>query len=171
MSPIPPLPNWSGLHPLLTHFPVALIFLSPVSVVLGAVLNGAWARRCLIMSLLLLGAGATMMYVAISTGVDAVSIHQLSTEMRGVLDEHRSMAKGATSALTVAALLYALTLVVRWWLGVDDNRMVASILPVAFLVFYCIGVFQLFSAVQHGAQLVHTHAFTDSVSTATGGPQ
>lgn len=171
MSPIPPLPNWSGLHPLLTHFPVALILLSPASIFLGALLKGKWAKRFLTMSLALLSVGATLMYFAIMTGIDAVSIHQLSTEMRGVLDEHKSMARGATSALTVAALLYALTLVIRWWLGVDDNRMVASILPIAFLVFYCIGVFQLFNAVQHGAELVHGHAFTDSASANTGDTQ
>jgi uncharacterized membrane protein len=164
MSPIPPLPNWSGLHPLLTHFPVAMILLSPVSIILGALLDGRWSKRFLMMSLVLLSVGATLMYFAISTGVDAVSVHQLSTEKQSVLDEHRSMARGATSAITLAALLYALTLAIRRWLGVEDNRMVTTILPIAFLVFYSFGVFQLFNAVQHGAQLVHGHAFSDSGS-------
>lgn len=171
MSPIPPLPNWSGLHPLLTHFPVALILMSPVSIILGALLDGRWSKRFLMMSLVFLGLGAALMYFAILTGIDAVSFHQLSTEMQGVLEEHRSMAQGATSAFTLAVLLYALTLVIRWCLGVDDNRMVATILPIAFLVFYCIGIFQLFNAVQHGAQLVHGHAFTESTSVDTGAIQ
>lgn len=169
MSPIPPVPNGSALHPLLTHIPIALILLSPISVICGAVLRGAWAKRCLFISVALLGTGATMMYIAIVTGLDAVSFHQFSSEMKQVLDEHQEMARSAASALLFAASLYALTLAVRLWLGVNDNRMISTVLPAAFLLFYCIGMFHLINAVQHGAQLVHGHAFT--TQTSAGGSE
>ncbi len=165
MSPIPPVPNWSGLHALLTHVPIALILLSPVSVVCGALLQGAWAKRCLIISVALLGTGAALMYIAILTGLDAVSFHEFSNEMQEVLSEHQQMARRAASALLLAASLYALTLALRLWLGVKDNRMISTVLPAAFLLFYGIGLFQLINAVHHGAQLVHGHAFTSPVST------
>ncbi len=169
MSPIPPVPNWSALHPLLTHIPIAMIVLSPVSIISGAVLRGPWAKRCLFISVALLGSGAAMMYVAIHTGLDAVSFHQFSNEMKEVLSEHQEMAGSAASALLLAASLYALTLALRLWLGVNDNRMISTILPAAFLLFYGIGLFQLASAVQHGAQLVHGHAFT--TQTSAGGSE
>ncbi len=164
MSPIPPVPNGSALHPLLTHVPIALILLSPVSILCGALLRGPWGKRCLFISVALLGCGAALLYIAIHTGVEAVSFHQFSSGMKQVLDEHQEMARSAASALLLAASLYALTLALRLYLGVNDNRMIATILPAAFLLFYCIGMFHLINAIQHGSQLVHGHAFTTQSS-------
>ncbi len=38
---LPSLPGWDGLHPLVVHFPIALLLVAPVFVVLGLVLPRA----------------------------------------------------------------------------------------------------------------------------------
>ena len=35
MIEFPPIPSWDGLHPLIVHFPIALLLVAPLLVVLG----------------------------------------------------------------------------------------------------------------------------------------
>ena len=35
---LPPVPNWSELHPLVIHFPIALLLVAPLFVIAGVIL-------------------------------------------------------------------------------------------------------------------------------------
>jgi len=39
MLHFPPIPNWDALHPLIIHFPIALLLIAPIFVVVGAALT------------------------------------------------------------------------------------------------------------------------------------
>ena len=36
MTQLPPIPQWSSLHPLIVHFPIALFLLSPLLMIAAA---------------------------------------------------------------------------------------------------------------------------------------
>lgn len=166
MSPIPPLPNWSALHPLITHIPIALLSLSPIALLAGALTRNKVSKVFLITTLFLLVLGTAMLPVALHTGRTSATAGNLLPEMNSILDEHRALARYTTSAMVTATVLFALTLFTRMALRLPDNSMISAVLPVAFLIFYSIGMFQLLSTATHGAQMVHGHAFNESV---TGG--
>ncbi len=51
MIDLPPLPTWDGIHPLVVHFPIALLLVAPLLVLLAAALapargRGLSGRRC-----------------------------------------------------------------------------------------------------------------------------
>src|SRR5450759_3598419 len=64
---LPPLPTWDGLHPLVTHFPIALLLVAPLFVVLGLFRRPS-ARAFLLAALLLMVLGTTAIFVAVPTG-------------------------------------------------------------------------------------------------------
>jgi len=68
MLQLPPIPSWDALHPLIIHFPIALLLIAPVFIIAGAVLQPAKGRAYLVAAMVLLLAGTAAIYVAIETG-------------------------------------------------------------------------------------------------------
>jgi uncharacterized membrane protein len=75
---LPPVPSWNGLHPLIVHFPIALLFVAPLFVILGAVLSPPKGRPFLVSALILMVVGTASILFAIETG-EAASITLLSS--------------------------------------------------------------------------------------------
>ena len=57
MIALPPIPTWEGLHPLVVHFPIALLLVAPWLVLLGALLAPSRGRPWLFAALTLLALG------------------------------------------------------------------------------------------------------------------
>jgi uncharacterized membrane protein len=67
MLQIPPIPPWDSMHVLIVHFPVALLLLSPVFIVIGAVLTPPKGRPYMMAALITLLLGTASLFVAVST--------------------------------------------------------------------------------------------------------
>ena len=52
MIQMPPIPSWDGLHPLIIHFPIALLLVAPLLVLIGALLKPEKGRPVLYVALL-----------------------------------------------------------------------------------------------------------------------
>jgi len=48
MFQFPPIPSWDAWHPMIIHFPIALLLIAPVFILLGALLEPARGRPYLI---------------------------------------------------------------------------------------------------------------------------
>ena len=68
MLQFPTIPSWDALHPLIIHFPIALLLIAPIFIVVGAVLTPAKGRAYLIAAMVLLLVGTAAIFVAVETG-------------------------------------------------------------------------------------------------------
>jgi uncharacterized membrane protein len=154
---LPPQPPWEGLHPLVIHFPIALLFVTPVFVLLAALL-GKYGRWFGLVALMLLVMGTLSGSVAVSSGDAAFDVLE-DVEDGGweVVEEHQQAAKNVQTmfiGLTILyAILFAIPLVISklniWKYWFPANLVFLALLMVVNL--------QLAHAAHLGGRLVHQY--------------
>jgi uncharacterized membrane protein len=113
MFSLPALPVWNAVHPIVVHFPIALMFLTPVLLVLALVFR-SHARGLLAGALVTAAIAALAAVLAVASGEageDAVNVPEAA---KAVLHDHeelgemtRNIAIGLTVALGVLNVLAA----------------------------------------------------------------
>lgn len=149
---LPPLPSWDGLHPLVVHFPVALLLVAPVLVLLGLLSRNA-ARGWFLAALMLMAMGTVAIWVAVPTGEAAARLAERSDLMAPVLLRHEQLAEQARMAFTALILLFLAGLLGSHWRR--PGRRVAALLMAGFLILYAGGALVLANTAHNGGQLVH----------------
>jgi uncharacterized membrane protein len=154
---LPPQPPWEGLHPLVVHFPIALLFVTPIFVLLAALL-GKYGRWFGVTALMLLVMGTVGGYVSVETGDAAYHVlEDIEGDGWTVVEEHQQAAKNVQKmfvGLTVLyAVLFAVPLVVpklnlwKYWLSAN----------LVFLALLMLVNIQLANAAHLGGRLVHQY--------------
>ena len=69
MYQLPPIPEWSNLHPLLTHFPLVLFLLLPILFILAGLCHGARNHTLWLASLVTLLAALGLLCMTFFSGV------------------------------------------------------------------------------------------------------
>ena len=87
----PPIPSWDALHPLIVHFPIALLLVAPI-LVLGGMLLPRQSTGLFIAALVLMAIGTVATYFAISTGEAAAEIAERVTPAAAILENHDELA-------------------------------------------------------------------------------
>ena len=105
MFQFPPLPSWDALHPLVIHFPIALLIIAPIFILAGALLQPPKGRSYLIaaMALLLLGTAGT--FVAVATGEAAGELADRLPGVDQVLETHESLAERTRAVFSVLSVI------------------------------------------------------------------
>ncbi len=101
MLQFPPIPSWDALHPLIIHFPIALLLIAPIFIVIGAVLTPAKGRSYLVAALVLLLVGTAAIFVAVETGEAAGKLAERTPGMARVLETHESLAERTQAVFSV----------------------------------------------------------------------
>lgn len=155
MFQFPSIPSWNALHPMIIHFPIALLLIAPLFILLAASLRPGQGRPYLIaaMALLLIGTAGT--FVAVATGESAAELAEQTPATEQVLHTHEALAERTRAVFTVLSIIFLALLVVPRWMKQSDNRLTATILPLAFLMFYGAGVLLLLNTAHNGGRLVH----------------
>jgi uncharacterized membrane protein len=146
--------SWNEIHPLIVHFPIALLLIAPVFVLLGALLPGTRGRTFLSAALLLMSAGALGTTLARLTG----NLHpssELETKAREVLENHAEMSDLTSILFLVLTIAFAVTLWTIWYRQLKHSRVLQRTLPLMFLVFYSTGVVLLLRTAELGMRLTH----------------
>jgi uncharacterized membrane protein len=154
MQQLPMMPGWDGMHPLLTHFPLTLFFLAPAFVLFAGVTKAATRRAFLISALTVMLLGIMATYAAIEAGQAAAGFLTQPGEVKTVVERHQELASLAQSSLTMATLLFGLTLLLCSWLHLQ-MRELTGVLPLGSVLFYALGIFWLINTAYHGERLVH----------------
>lgn len=167
MFSLPPLPTWDALHPLIVHFPIALLLVAPLFVVFAIVLPRNKARGALLASFVIILLGTGSLIFAAETG-EASSEHVIKTpQIQAILHDHEELAETAETIFGVITVLFAAVLfgprLLRKEMSIRTFRMVLSVL----LVVYAAGVLSLVNTAHAGGRLVHEFGVT-SGQKATG---
>jgi uncharacterized membrane protein len=155
MLQFPAIPSWDALHPLIIHFPIALLLIAPIFIVVGAVLTPAKGRAYLIAAMVLLLVGTVAIFVAVQTGEAAGKLAERTPGMELVLETHESLAERTQAVFSVLSVIFLALLAVPWLLKRADTRLTTTILPLAFLVLYSAGALLLVNTAHNGGRLVH----------------
>src|SRR5450631_3539950 len=166
MLQFPAIPSWDALHPLIIHFPIALLLIAPVFIIVGAVLTPAKGRSYLIAAMVLLLVGTATIFVAVETGEAAGKLAERAPGMELVLENHESLAERTQAVFSVLSVIFLALLAVPWLLKRTDTRLTTTILPLAFLVLYSAGALLLVNTAHNGGRLVHEFGIRAMVTSA-----
>lgn len=154
MNVFPPIPGWDGLHPLIVHFPIALLLIAPVLVILGLVFS-KHSKGFFLSAFVLMALGTIAVYVATSTGGAAGELAERMKNVEAVLEQHEELAETTRTIFTALTIIFAAILFLPGLLKKNLGRASSVILNVAFLVFYLAGALVLANTAHQGGRLVH----------------
>ena len=163
----PPIPSWDGLHPLIIHFPVALLLAAPLFVVVGVL----WKKHgfaFLLAGLLLMAMGTAAAYVAVETGQAAAELADRTPEINPVLSHHQKLADRTRLVFTGLTALLAVLVFVPLLLKKELRRSLAIPLYAVFLLLYAGGAALLANTAHNGGRLVHEFGVRALVLPAPG---
>jgi uncharacterized membrane protein len=151
---LPTWPGWDGLHPLVIHFPIALLMVAPLFVLLALVLRRSsveFSRTALV--LLALGTVAT--WVAISTGKAAGELAEHTDAINAVISQHEELAETTRNLFTVLTLLYAVVVFAPGPLRRLRRPALAFATNAVFLVALAGATLLVVATAHQGGRLVH----------------
>jgi uncharacterized membrane protein len=150
----PSIPSWDAVHPLIVHFPIALLLGAPVLVIIGLLLRRQ-SVGLFIAAFVLMVIGTTATYVAVASGEATAEVSARLPTAATVLENHEELAETTRVIFTVLTVIFAAILfgprLVKRRLGHRS----AVVLTVAFLLLYSAGSLVLINAAHQGGRLVH----------------
>ena len=155
MPEFPPIPTWDEMHPLIIHFPIALLLLSPLFVLISAILAPPRNRPFLASALLVLWMGTGSLLVAHSTGKAAAELAERGGRMDAVLEIHEELASESIIVFGVLSVILLGIYVAPLLVHRETTRLMSTFLPAAFLALYSVGVLFLVNTAHAGGRLVH----------------
>ena len=170
MNVFPSIPGWDGLHPLIVHFPIALLLIAPVLVILGLVFS-KHSKGVFLSAFVLMVLGTIAVYVATSTGAAAGELAERQKNVEAVLEQHEELAETTRTIFTALTIIFAAILIIPGLLKKNLGRASSAILHIAFLVFYLAGALVLANTAHQGGRLVHELGVRAMVTTNAGDAQ
>lgn len=155
MLDLPLMPNWNGLHPLIVHFPIALLFVAPLFLILGIAIGPLKGRPFLVSALILMALGTVSIFLAVETGEAASELVRSTSEVRTVLRQHQDLAETTEVSFALLTVVLAALLYVPKLLRRELGPQVNVALLAAYLLFYATGALFLVNTAHRGARLVH----------------
>jgi uncharacterized membrane protein len=155
MLTLPPIPSWQVIHPLIVHFPIALLLTAPLFIVIGVLRKSKDSFAFLLVALILMALGTAFTFVAASSGEAAGELADKTSTVKTVLEQHEELAENTEIAFSALTLIFAAILFVPRLLRQERNRVISTILPLVFLVFYATGAISLMNTAHQGGRLVH----------------
>ena len=157
MQILPPIPSWSELHPLVIHFPIALLLAAPLFIIGAVLLDPKKGRPFLIAALVLMILGTAGTFLAVATGEAAGEVAEKTASMSAVLERHEDLAQTTRVIFSGLTIIFASILLLPRLLKRESTLPVTRILSVAFLLLYGAGTVVLVNTAHNGGRLVHEY--------------
>ena len=105
----PPIPPWEGIHPVIVHFPIALLLVTPVFLLLSFLPK---VGRCFSYGgMVLMIVGTAMAYVAVASGEAGAQLVVRTPELSKVLKEHEESGETVRVLFTILTVVYVAILI------------------------------------------------------------
>ena len=153
--PFPPLPSWDAMHPLIIHFPIVLLLLTPLFVLIASALRPPGNRPYMVAALITLLLGTLSTFLAASSGEEAAELADRAGGVKAVLAAHESLASTCEILFTIYSALFVGLFIWQWVSRLHPSRMTATVAPLAFLAVYSLGLVYLVNTAHAGGRLVH----------------
>jgi uncharacterized membrane protein len=151
----PPLPSWDAIHPLLIHFPIVLLLLTPLFVLIAAVVRPPGNRPYMTTALITLLLGTFSVFLAASSGEDAAELADRTGGVNAVLAAHESLASTCEILFAIYSALFAGLFIWQRVSRLGQDRIVSAVAPLLFLAAYSVGLVYLVNTAHAGGRLVH----------------
>lgn len=155
MLQFPPLPSWDSLHPLIIHFPIVLLLLSPLFVLISAIPSPPRGKPYMSVALMVLLLGTSSLFIAGSTGHAASQLAERGGPVDAVLETHEDLASETQIVFSGLAVILLGMYLIPKLLHRQEDRLYTSVLPAAFLALYAVGLLFLVNTAHAGGRLVH----------------
>jgi uncharacterized membrane protein len=154
MIQFPPIPAWDALHPLIVHFPIALLLVAPLFIAIGAALRPENGRVYLVSALILMALGTSAIFLALETGEVAAKLTERTPEINAVLERHEQLAEATRVVFSVLTVIFATIVLLPSLVRRSSGWLAARALLLIFLVLYGAGML-LVDTAHNGGRLVH----------------
>jgi uncharacterized membrane protein len=151
---LPQIPSWDGLHPLIIHFPIALLLVVPILIVMGLLMPNK-SRAILITAFVVMLLGTIATYVAVSTGEAAGELADRVSGVEQVLEQHEDLAETTRTIFTALTAIFAAILFAPSLFKKTLSHRITVAVVSAFLLFYLAGSVVLINTAHNGGRLVH----------------
>lgn len=155
MFQLPPLLGWESIHPVIIHFPIVLLLLSPVFVLISTLLPESRGRQYMSIGLALLLVGTATLFTAAESGEAAAELADRTPEINAALQVHESLALQSRIIFSALSLLLGAIFVLPRLKTVSFTKSRSVILSIVFLALYSIGGVALVNTAHQGGRLVH----------------
>lgn len=151
---LPPIPSWDGLHPIIVHFPIALLLIAPILIVLGMIFSKS-SRTFLVSAFVLMLIGTIATFIAVSTGSAAEEIAEQMANVEAVLENHEELAETTQMVFSALTAIFGAIVFVPMLFKKELGQKIMIPLSLAFLLFYGGGAVLLVNTAHEGGRLVH----------------
>ena len=154
MFNLPAIPVWEGFHPLVVHFPIALLISAPLLIVLGLI----WKSRqqsFFIASFVLMLLGTLATFIAVATGQAAGEIALRNEEINKVIELHSNLATTTRNMFSAISILFLFILLLPKILKREIKPAINLLIIALFMVIYFIGIISIANTAHQGGILVH----------------
>lgn len=155
MLQFPPLPSWDAMHPLIIHFPIVLLLLTPLFVLIAAILRPPNNRSYMIAALITLFLGTLSVFLAASSGEEAAELADRGGGVNAVLSAHETLASTCEVVFSIYLALFAGLFIWQWVSRQGQSRIISTAAPLVFLAVYSVGLIYLVNTAHAGGRLVH----------------
>ncbi|MBK8316106.1 MAG: hypothetical protein IPL01_19700 [Acidobacteria bacterium] len=150
----PPIPAWDSIHPLVVHFPIALLMIAPILVVIG-LLWQKQSRGLYIAALVLMVIGTIGAFVAVSSGQAGEGMAEKIAGAEAILHQHEELAETTRTIFAALTLIFAAILFAPRLFKRELGGKINALVMAAFLIFYLAGTVVLANTAHQGGRLVH----------------
>jgi uncharacterized membrane protein len=150
----PPIQPWDALHPLVIHFPIALLMVAPIFILLGMFLKRS-AREFALSALILMLLGTVGTYVAVETGEAGAKLVERTPEISAVLEQHEERAEQTRLLFTLMTVACAALLFIPLLLKRELGYLWRLAIHGVFLLAYVVCLLSLARTAHLGGRLVH----------------
>ncbi len=168
MQQFPPIPAWEALHPLIIHFPIVLLLMSPLFIAISAILPPSKGKPFMMTAIFLLLLGTASLFIARSTGKEAAKLVEPKGTMGTVLETHRNFASETIIVFSQLSIILLGIFLLPRILRQRETRLFSTVLPLTFLAFYLGGIVFLLNTAYTGSRLVHQLGVHALISATTG---